>query len=104
MKQHVNLFEEFDNDQDELKSMGFRRKPEGSPDERFDEAISEWYQDPEVDNALALLRRKSNEVLEKWMDFSDDEDDQELNQRQEWVYEGGVKELGWFEFIVILDN
>lgn len=104
MKNHVNLFEEFDNDQDELKSMGFRRKPEGEPDERFDAAISEWYDDLEVRQAMALLRRKATDVLEKWMDFEDDEDDQELNQRQEWVYEGGVKDLGWFEFITILDN
>jgi hypothetical protein len=104
MKQHVNLFEEFDNDQEELKSMGFSNKPEGSAEERFDDAIAEWYQDPEVDRALALLRRKTTEVLEKWMDFADDEDSQELEQRRDWVYDNGVDDLGWFEFIAILDN
>ena len=104
MKQHVNLFEEFDNDQEELKSMGFRSKPDGSPDERFDEAVSEWYQDLEVTAAIALLKRKSTEILEKWIDFSDDEDETEFDQRVSWVYDNGVDDVGWFEFVVILDN
>lgn len=104
MKQHVNLFEEFDNDQDELKSMGFSNKPAGSAEDRFDDAISEWYQDPEVHQAMALLRRKATDVLEKWMDFEDDEDSEELEQRREWANENGIDELGWFEFITILDN
>jgi hypothetical protein len=104
MKQHVNLFEEFDNDQEELKSMGFRSKPDGSPDERFDEAVSEWYQDPEVTAAIALLKRKSTEILEKWIDFSDDEDETEFDQRVSWVYDNGVDDVGWFEFVTKLDN
>ena len=54
--------------------------------------------------AIEALRRKTSEIINKHIDFSDPEDDQEWDQRREWMNEQGVDDLGELEFMIVQGN
>jgi hypothetical protein len=73
-------------------------------DERWEDMIDEWGSDPEIGQALQTLRRKTGEIINKYIDFDDPEDEQEWDQRREWIYEQGVDDLGELELIIAQGN
>ena len=92
---------EADDDAAELRSMGFKSDLEF--DVRIDNAIDEWYADPEVQAAMQTLRDKADQLIAKHeIDFDDPEDLEEWDKRQSWVYDNGIDEVGWFEFVTIV--
>lgn len=92
---------ESDDDAAELRSMGF--KSDLPFDERLSQVFDAWYDDPEVKAAIQTLQQKSEKYLEdKGIDFDDPEDSAEWEKRVEWVYNDGIDNVGWFEFVSMI--
>ena len=88
--------------EDRLRDLGLAPKEEF--DERWNNMIDEWGSDPEIDQAIQALRRKTSEIINKHIDFGDPEDDQEWDQRREWMNEQSVDDLGELEFMIVQGN
>lgn len=101
----LNNFKAFvteSDDHSELKAMGF--KSDLPFDDRISEAIDEWYSDTTVQDAMQVLRNRAEELMSKHdIDPDNDpEDEAEWQQRTNWVYENGIDDIGWFEFVTIV--
>jgi len=81
-----------------LRGLGLAPKKEF--DERWEEMMDEWGSDPDINAAIDTLKRKTNEIIDKHIDFDDNEDQEEWDQRNEWFFEQGVEDLGFFEYMV----
>jgi hypothetical protein len=88
--------------EDRLRDLGLAPKAEF--DERWQDMIDEWGSDPEIDQALQTLRRKTGKIINKHIDFDDPEDEQEWDQRREWIYEQSVDDLGELELMIAQGN
>jgi len=88
--------------EDRLRDLGLAPKEEF--DERWNNMIDEWGSDPEIDQAIQALRRKTREIINKHIDFGDPEDEVEWDQRREWMNEQGVDDLGELEFMIVQGN
>ena len=88
--------------EDRLRDLGLAPKAEF--DERWQDMIDEWGSDPEIDQALQTLRRKTGEIINKHIDFDAPEDEQEWDQRREWIYEQSVDDLGELELMIAQGN
>ena len=98
-KQFINENEEDSSKiEDRLRDLGLAPKKEF--DERWYEMVDAWGSDPEINAAIDLLKRKTDSYLEKYIEFDDPEDEQEFGQRQEWIMEQGIDDLGWLEYII----
>jgi hypothetical protein len=81
-----------------LRGLGLAPKKEF--EERWDEMMDEWGSDPDINAAINTLKRKTNEIIDKHIDFDDNEDQEQWDQRGEWMFESGVDDLGFFEYMV----
>jgi hypothetical protein len=81
-----------------LRGLGLAPKKEF--DERWDEMMDEWGSDPDINAAIDTLKRKTNEIIDKHIDFDDNEDQEQWDQRGEWMFEQRVDDLGFFEYMV----
>lgn len=84
--------------EDRLRDLGLAPKKEF--DDRWDEMLDEWGQDPEINRAIYTLKMKTSQIINKHIDFSDPEDEQEWERRQEWIFEQGIDDIGWFEYMI----
>lgn len=84
--------------EDRLRDLGLAPKKEF--DERWHEMVEAWGSDPEINAAIDLLKKKTDVYLEKYIDFSDPEDEEEFGRVQEWTMEQGIDDIGWFEYII----
>ena len=101
-KQFINETEDQSQIEDRLRDLGLAPKEEF--DDRWNNMVDEWGSDPEINQAIEALRRKTSEIINKHIDFSDPEDDQEWDQRREWMNEQGVDDLGELEFMIVQGN
>ena len=70
-----------------------------SPEEAWTEMTSEWYFDPEVEAAVALLRKKLETLMDKW---ERPEYEEEWGQRIEWMWnEADKDEIGTFDYFLL---
>jgi hypothetical protein len=81
-----------------LRGLGLAPKKEF--EERFEEMMDDWVSDPEINSAIDTLKTKTNAIIDKYIDFNDDEDQQLWDQQGEWLNELSVDDLGWFEYMV----
>ena len=81
-----------------LRGLGLA--PKKDFDERWDEMIDEWSIDPEISAAIDTLKSKTDTIINKYIDFDDDEDQQQWEQRQEWMYEQSLDDTGWLEYMI----
>jgi hypothetical protein len=81
-----------------LRGLGLAPKKEF--DERWDDMMDEWDSDPEIEAAIQTLKRKTNEIIDKHIDFDDNDDQEQWDQRGEWFFEQRVDDLGFFEYMV----
>jgi hypothetical protein len=85
-----------------LRGLGLAPKKEF--EERWEELMDEWGSDAEINSAIDTLKTKTGAIIDKYIDFDDDEDQQLWEQRVEWMYEQSVDDLGWFEYMVAGDT
>lgn len=81
-----------------LRGLGLA--PKKDFDERWDEMIDEWSIDPEISAAIDTLKSKTDTIINKYIDFDDDEDQRQWEQRQEWMYEQSLDDTGWLEYMI----
>jgi hypothetical protein len=81
-----------------LRGLGLA--PKKDFDERWDEMIDEWSIDPVISAAIDTLKSKTDTIINKYIDFDDDEDQQQWDQRQEWMYEQSLDDTGWLEYMI----
>ena len=81
-----------------LRGLGLAPKKEF--EERWEELMDDWVSDAEINSAIDTLKAKTSALIDKYIDFDDDEDQQLWDQRVEWMYEQSVDDLGWFEYMV----
>lgn len=96
------VIEEKDEDS-ELRSMGF------PPDEPFDDRIIKAYSgfidDEEVIAAISLLKTKAEYYIEKsQIDLNDADDSAAWEEYIESVYDGGIDQIGWFEYVAVVSQ
>jgi hypothetical protein len=85
-----------------LRGLGLAPKKEF--EERWEELMDEWGGDAEINSAIDTLKAKTSAIIDQYIDFNDDEDQQLWDQRVEWMYEQSVDDLGWFEYMVAGDT
>ena len=81
-----------------LRGLGLAPKKEF--EERWDEMMDEWGSDPDINAAIDTLKRKTNEIIDKHIDFDDNEDQEQWDQLGELMFEQRVDDLGFFEYMV----
>mgnify|MGYP003704381431 FL=1 len=92
-------------DAEELKAMGFSDRPDGPFIDRMQAALDEWGMDPEVGQALDLLKKRTNEILDQYIDLGDDEDNDAYSQYSENIMNSySIDEMGFFEYMVASGN
>jgi len=85
--------------EDRLRDLGLA--PKKDFDERWDEMVDEWGSDEEISRAIDTLRSRTKAIVDKYIDYNDPEDEQEYDQRREWIYESSIDDLGFLEFMVV---
>ena len=95
--QFIQESEEFSGDEfDRLHGMGLE---ELTPQEAWSEMTDEWYGDPEVQAAVALLKQKLETLMDKW---ERPEYEEEWGQLIEWLWsETDKDEIGTFDYFLI---
>lgn len=79
-----------------LQDMGIERL---EPDEAWGEMTDEWYGDPEVQAAVALLEKKLEGLLVKW---ERPEYEEAWQQRIDWMWsEADKDEIGTFDYFLL---
>ena len=81
-----------------LRGLGLAPKKEF--EERWTEMLDEWGSDTEISAAIDTLKAKTNAIIDKYIDFDDQEDQQLWDRNIEWMYEQKFDEIGWFEYMV----
>ena len=81
-----------------LRGLGLAPKKEF--DERWEEMLDEWGSDSDISAAIDTLKAKTNAIIDKYIDFDDQEDQQRWDQNIEWMYEQKFDEIDWFEYMV----
>jgi len=85
--------------EDRLRDLGLAPKKEF--DERWEEMVDEWGGDPEVNEAIRTLVDKTSQIINKHIDLLDDSEDAEAyEQRQEWIWEQSIDDIGWLEYMI----
>ena len=97
-KQFIKESEDPGQIEDRLRDLGLAPKKEF--DERWDEMVDEWGGDPDIDKAISVLRSRTKAIMDKYIDYSDPEDEQEFDQRREWIWESNLDDLGFLEFMI----
>lgn len=99
MKHLKRIDENFDStedqDKDTLFAMGLA---DLDWDDRYQRAVNEVMDDPEIMKAISLIRTKVEESVDKWIPW--DEFDQENNALYSELGEQSVNEIGVFEFFM----
>jgi hypothetical protein len=94
---------ESNDDREELRNMGFSELPDMEFNQRFQAMTDEWSSDPEVSQALDILKRKTNEILDKWIDYDQDQADWEEIQGQ-IANDFSLDEIGFLEYMIASGN
>ena len=81
-----------------LRGLGLA--PKKDFDERWEEMLDEWGSDSEISSAIDTLKAKTHTIIDKYIDFDDQEDQQLWDRNIEWMYEQKFDEIGWFEYMV----
>lgn len=81
-----------------LRGLGLAPKKEF--DERWEEMVDEWGQDPEINHAIYTLKMKTSQIIDKYIDFDDSEDMEQWEQRQDWMFQSSIDDLGWLEWMI----
>lgn len=97
-KQFIKESEDPGQIEDRLRDLGLA--PKKDFDERWDEMIDEWGSDPDIDKAISVLRSRTKAIMDKYIDYSDPEDEQEFDQRREWIWESSIDDIGFLEFMI----
>lgn len=106
--QKFNAFieESEEQDGDPLSPEGSRLRelglaPDLDWDERYDLIVNEWNDDLEVEKAQALLRKKVEELMEK---YGTEEDSEYESDFQRWieflVNENRINDIGMLEYLI----
>lgn len=96
------VIEEKDEDS-ELRSMGF------PPDEpfyiRMDKLYDSFLDDEEVIAAISLLKTKAEYYIEKsQIDLNDADDAAAWEEYVESIYDDGIDQIGWFEYVAVVSQ
>ena len=81
-----------------LRGLGLAPKKEF--DERWADMMDEWGSDPDIDGAIATLKAKTSEIIDKYVDLDDHEDSEEWERHVDWMMQSSIDDLGFFEFMV----
>jgi len=89
-------------DKDQLRKLGLTNY--SAPfEERYQELMEEWMDDPEVSTAINTLKAKFDELFAQQIDANSDEDANKVNQMKELMYESyGIDDIGWFEYVFLI--
>lgn len=98
-KQFTNESEDQTRIEGRLRDLGLAPKEEF--DDRFNDMIDEWGSDPEINQALDVLKARTKLIVNKHIDFSDPEDETEFEQRVEWINEEDTDDIGYLEFMIL---
>jgi len=90
-----------DDDLNQLRDLGLADKEPF--DNRLDKMIDEWGGDPEVNAAIRVLKNKTNQYMDKWIDLDNLEDLAEWDRYTESLSDISGNDLGWIEFIIVAD-
>jgi hypothetical protein len=72
-------------------------------EERHQELMEEWMDDPAVSTAIDTLKAKFDELFAQHIDADSDEDSNEINRIREFMYESyGLDDIGWFEYVFLI--
>jgi len=97
-KQFINENDDQAQIEDRLRDLGLA--PKKDFDVRWDELVDEWGSDEEISRAIDILRSRTKAIVDKHIDYNDPEDEQEYDQRREWMYESSIDDLGFLEFML----
>lgn len=82
-----------------LRGLGLAPKKEF--EERWTEMMDEWGSDSDISAAIDTLKAKTNAIIDKYIDFDDQEDQQLWDQNSESMHDyRSLDEIGWFEYMV----
>lgn len=88
--------------EDRLRELGLAPKEEF--DDRWDNMIDEWGSDEEISRAIDILRTRTSAIMDKYIDYSDPDDEREFDQRRAWIWESSIDDLGFLEFMIAQGN
>lgn len=94
---------ESNDDREELRNMGFSELPDMAFEDRYQAALDEWSSDPEISQALDILKSKTNAILNKWIDYDQDEVKWDMLQ-VEIANDFSLDEIGFFEYMIASGN
>ena len=63
-------------------------------------ALPIWGSDPDIDGAIATLKAKTSEIIDKYVDLDDHEDSEEWERYVDWMMQSSIDDLGFFEYMV----
>lgn len=98
------LNENLDKDEEKrLREFGISNISNMPYRDRVEAMTDEWGSDPDVIKALDLLKSKTNEIIDKWIDYDDDADEIQADQ-EAFANEYSLDELGFLEFMIASGN
>jgi hypothetical protein len=97
-KQFINENEDQSQIEDRLRDLGLAPKEEF--DDRWDNMVDEWGSDPEISRAIDVLKSRTSAIMNKYIDYSDPEDEANYDQRREWIWEASIDDIGFLEFMI----
>lgn len=81
-----------------LRDLGLAPKEEF--DDRWDNMVDEWGSDPEISRAIDVLKSRTTAIMNRYIDYSDPEDETNYDQRREWIWEQSIDDIGFLEFMI----
>jgi hypothetical protein len=84
--------------EDRLRDLGLAPKEEF--DDRWNNMVDEWGSDPEISRAIDVLKSRTTAIMNKYIDYSDPEDETNYDQRREWIWEQSIDDIGFLEFMI----
>lgn len=98
---NVQKFKQYLVESERLKKLGLTNPMDF--DEAFEEFVDKWENDPKIQKAEQILRDRTQELFDKYIDLSNSDHDESYEERLNHWHYSATDEISLLEYI-LLDN